>query len=77
MQLARDNQIPLEERPIPVAELESADEIWLTSSTREIRPVTRCNDQVVGKGVGGPVWEEMVKQYQGLKRKLYHGEIYL
>lgn len=57
--LARRAAITVAERPIPVAELHAADEIWLTSSTREIYPVTRLDGTTVGAGRPGPVWTRM------------------
>lgn len=39
--------------------LERASEIWITSSTREIFPVTRLNGSAVGDGRPGPVWTRM------------------
>lgn len=36
----------------------TADEIWLTSSTKEVVPVTQLNMAIVGTGRPGPVWQE-------------------
>jgi D-alanine transaminase len=41
IELAANHSIPFREADITVADLFDADEIWLTSSTREISPVTR------------------------------------
>ena len=57
--LARRAAITVAERPIPVAELHASDEIWLTSSTREIFPVTRLDGTPVGPGRPGPLWTRM------------------
>ncbi|GAA4361653.1 aminotransferase class IV [Kangiella marina] len=73
--LAQRHGIPFEERAIPEHELELADEIWLTSSTKEIRPVIKVNDVTIGDGVAGPVWRQMYQYYQELKEQLYLGEI--
>ncbi|MEZ5582322.1 MAG: aminotransferase class IV, partial [Candidatus Competibacteraceae bacterium] len=54
---------------IPVAWLETAQEIWLTSSTREIVPVTRLNGHPVGTGEPGPLWRRMTELYQDYKTK--------
>lgn len=44
------------EREISYAEVMAADEIWLTSSSKEIAPVLQINQQAVGKGEVGDVW---------------------
>ena len=73
--LAKEHGILTEERSIPEHELLQADEVWLSSSTKEIRPVTRVNDVTIGDGTAGPVWRQMYHHYQQLKSKLYRGEI--
>ena len=50
LEIASDLGIPASEQPIEPALLESADEIFLTSSTREIAPVAVLNGKQVGKG---------------------------
>jgi D-alanine transaminase len=40
------------------ADLSSADEVWLTSSTKEISPVVQIDGELVGAGRPGPVWSE-------------------
>jgi D-alanine transaminase len=70
VELAQANQLDCEERDISRDELLQADEIWVTSSTREILPVTRLNDQPVGNAKPGPVWHKMYKIYQDYKDSL-------
>lgn len=64
IEIARNNAILVEEREIKEAELFYADEIWMTSSTREIAPVIRLNGEVVGTGSAGQMWKRMVDLYQ-------------
>lgn len=65
--LAEQHGILTEQRLIPEHELLQADEIWLTSSTKEIRPVTRLNDVTIGDGTAGPVWRQCMTTISNLK----------
>lgn len=61
------NLIPLLETPIPFDRLFDATEVFLTSSTRELVPITRINEHVVGTGKVGPIWAELSKAFNQLK----------
>jgi len=74
LELAANHAIPYREADVTQAELNSADEIWLTSSTREISPVTRLDDRSVGDGKPGPLWRRMIRLYQDYKRAVGAGE---
>lgn len=74
LELAQEHGLRWAERAIPEAELHSADEIWLTSSTREIMAVTRLDGVVVGGGTPGPVWQIMRQWYQACKAALRQGK---
>lgn len=54
--LRRDGSIPVEERVVTMSELEQADEVWLTSSSKEIAPVLQIDGKDVGDGKVGDVW---------------------
>lgn len=75
LELAKQHGIACEERAISEAELKHADEIWLTSSTREILPVLTLDNHPVGKGVFGPIWDRMIDIFQDYKVKLRHGDV--
>jgi len=70
LELANKNGIEYEVREIAETELESADEIWLTSSTREIAPVIRLNGKDVADAKAGLVWKKMIHIYQDYKQAL-------
>lgn len=70
LELAAAHQVPHRETDITEADLRTADEIWLTSSTKEIMPVTRLDGQAVSGGKPGPVWAKMIGLYQDYKRTL-------
>ncbi|MCC6201723.1 MAG: aminotransferase class IV [Gammaproteobacteria bacterium] len=51
------------DEPLTVAELHGASEIFLSSSVRELAPVTRLDGVAVGAGVPGPVWRLAWQRY--------------
>ena len=55
--LDRDGAIAFAERPVTMEELRGADEVWLTSSTKELAPVTEVDSEPVGNGQVGEVWQ--------------------
>jgi D-alanine transaminase len=54
--LLKDGQIPVEERAVSMQEVAEADEVWITSSSREIAPVIAIDSVPVGNGQVGDVW---------------------
>lgn len=70
VELARKHGMPVEEREVTEAELKGADEVWLSSSTREVVPVTRLNGHPLTDGKPGPVWQQMARHYVDFKRTL-------
>jgi D-alanine transaminase len=75
LELAEENHIPYEEANILEADLTRAEEIWLTSSTKEILAVTQLNGQAVGNGNPGPLWKRMFGLYQQYKQRLREGKV--
>ncbi|MQM36216.1 D-alanine aminotransferase [wastewater metagenome] len=59
LELARGIGLPVAEQPIEVDGIAAAEEVWLTSSTREIVPVTQIDGASVGDGSPGPVWRRL------------------
>lgn len=51
--------MPIEVRPISVAEMRAADEVWLAASTRDVLPITRIDGRPVGEGKPGPWWRKL------------------
>lgn len=70
LELARDADLPCAERHITRDELETADELWICSSSREIQPVTRLDGKPLGEGVPGPRWRQLDDLYQDYKARL-------
>ena len=54
--------------PIPEAEVRAADEIWVTSSTKEVLAVTTLDGKPVASGKPGAVFRRMHQLYQDFKR---------
>ena len=74
IELAANHAVAFREADISEAELFSADEIWLSSSTREISPVTLLDETVISHGKPGPVWKHMISLYQDCKSAIRRGE---
>jgi D-alanine transaminase len=69
-ELARANAVPLEFREVSEAEVRAADEIWVTSSSKEVLPVVTLDGAKVGDGRPGPVFARMYQLYQEFKQKV-------
>jgi D-alanine transaminase len=59
--------VPLEVRAISHAEAMGADEMWLSSSTKEVLAVTRVDDAPFGQGAPGPVFRRVWEAFQARK----------
>lgn len=69
LDIARANDVRVEVRPIDESEVRAADELWLSSSGRELLPVTRLDDAPIGSGVPGPLFARMYAWFQQAKRE--------
>lgn len=54
--LQADGNLHIAEGPVTLDELHNADEVWISSSTKEIAPVVTLDGQPVGDGSVGDVW---------------------
>ena len=70
LELAAAHGIPHEVRPIAEAEVRSADELWMTSSTKEIMAIVKLDGVPVGAGMPGPLAMRMDTLYQTFKRQV-------
>jgi D-alanine transaminase len=70
LELAAAHGMPSEVRAIAEAEVRAADELWMTSSTREIMPIVQLDGEPVGRGVPGPLARQMDALYQTFKQQV-------
>ncbi len=75
LELLEAGKLDHAQEDIPESRLIQADEIWLTSSTREIVAVTQLNGQPVGNGQPGPCWRDMLDRYQAYKQQFRQGRV--
>lgn len=73
LELARVNGIPCHETPLPAAWLAAADEVWHSSSTKDVMPLTNIDGRPVGEGRPGPIWQRMWSLFQDHKREVCGG----
>ena len=78
VELAARHGAPCEIREIPEAELHAADEVWLTSSSKEVLAITTLDGQPIGRseqaGRPGPVTRQMHAWYGAFRDELMrHG----
>lgn len=59
--------VPFEIRPVSREEVLAADELMLSSATKEVLPITRLDDRPVGAGVPGPTFRRLHTAYQRAK----------
>ena len=68
LELAQGAQLPVEIRNLSEAETRAADEIWVTSSSKEVLAIVKLDGKGVGDGKPGPVFRRMHQLYQDFKR---------
>ncbi|MBZ0091429.1 MAG: D-amino acid aminotransferase [Sulfuricellaceae bacterium] len=73
LELAAAGGIPYQVRPIPETTVRRADELWLTSSAKEIQAITQLDGKAVGLGQPGPLFARMRHLYQDYKTTVMRG----
>jgi branched-chain amino acid aminotransferase len=64
LQLAASLNVPTREETLVEADLASADEMFLTSTTKEIVPVVRVDDLTIGTGRPGPITRALISEFR-------------
>jgi D-alanine transaminase len=70
VELARASALPLEFRDLTETEVRAADELWVTSSSKEVLAIVRLDGRPVGDGRPGPVFRRMYRLYQDFKHQV-------
>ena len=74
LEIATANHIPNAVRRIAAAEVFAADELLLTSSTKEVLAITELDGKPVGTGKPGKMFERLHALYQEFKRNVMRAE---
>jgi branched-chain amino acid aminotransferase len=70
LDLARRTGLPVVEGLFPINEIDTADEMFLTSTTREVVPIVRVDDKQVGSGRPGAVTTRLLDTYRSEVQRL-------
>jgi branched-chain amino acid aminotransferase len=63
-EVGRDEGVDVREEVLYPKDLATADEMFITSTTRELSPVVKVDDQIVGSGRPGPVTQKLLAGYR-------------
>lgn len=74
VEIAQQLSIPIEFRDVREAEVRAADEVWVTSSSKEILAVVELDGKPVGEGKPGPLFKRAWQGYQEFKRRVMRKE---
>lgn len=74
LELAQGHAIPYEIRAVSEQEIRLADEILLTSSTKEVMPIVSLDGKPVGTGEPGPIYKQLSQFYQQYKASIMRGQ---
>ena len=74
LEIAAEHGLPCEVRDIRDEEVRAADELWMTSSTREVLPIVTLDGKPVGTGRPGPAFAKMYGWYQDFKRDVMRAD---
>ena len=66
LEIAKKEGIKIEERRVFQSELQTADEVFITSSFKDIVPVAKIDGFTVGDGKVGPVTKDLIHKFEAL-----------
>lgn len=67
IELIKALDLPYCERAPNIKEVQEADEVWVTNSYEELKPIVTLAGSQVGTGKPGPIWQQLFSAYQNLK----------
>jgi branched-chain amino acid aminotransferase len=68
--VAREQGVPVELRALPVSEVLAADELFVSSSIRELLPVVRVDGSPIAAGTPGPLTRQLLRGYREKVRNI-------
>ena len=68
--IVKRGNLPMEVREIAEAEVFGADEVWVTSSSKEIVAIVDLDGKTIGTGKPGPVFRKAWQLYQDFKSEV-------
>jgi D-alanine transaminase len=75
LELACDHGLQCQQTDISEQQVKQADELWLSSSTKEILPIVELDGEPVGDGKPGPHYHQIIKLYDEFKLRFRNGEV--
>jgi D-alanine transaminase len=75
LELACNHGLSCQQTDITENQVKTADELWLSSSTKEILPIVSLDGHAVGTGVPGPHYHHIIRLYDDFKLKFRNGEV--
>ena len=69
-ELAEANGLPMRFRDVTEAEVRAADEVWVSSSSKEVLAIVTLDGKPIADGRPGPVFRRMYQLYQDFKQKV-------
>jgi branched-chain amino acid aminotransferase len=64
IEVAKEMKIPIHYAAVHIDDIDRLDECGISSSSRDIVPVVRIDDQVIGSGLPGPITRKLLQAYR-------------
>ena len=75
LELACNHGLACQQTDITEQQVREADELWLSSSTKEILPIVKLDGEPVGEGKPGQHYHQIIKLYDDFKLRFRNGEV--